>query len=124
MQSTLTGPTGAAMIRPTAKPRMGNTKSIIMALDSGMDEPSRAAQLRIRTVLQNACFNRPSLQTGLRLHYAHEWAPVVSVGHFFALREWDIIRMSGLAASGVSLTKIIMSMLIFVLTLGSCWIIL
>ena len=75
MQSTLTGPTGAAMIRPTAKPRIGNSKSIIMALDAGMDAPSRAAPLRNRTILQNASFNRQSLQTRLRLHYAHELAP-------------------------------------------------
>src|ERR1017187_7494019 len=75
MQSTLTGPTGAAMIRPTAKPRRGNAKSITMALDSGMGDPGRAAQLRIRTILQNAFFSRHSWQTRLRLYYAHESVP-------------------------------------------------
>src|ERR1035441_1209826 len=69
IQSTLTGPTGAEMIRPTAKPRMGNPKSIIMALDSGRNEPGGAAPSRIRTIFQDPSFNRQSLQT--RLHYAH-----------------------------------------------------
>ena len=72
MQSTLTGPTGAAMIRPTANPRMGNAKSITMASNCGMDEPGRAAQLRIRTILQNCSSNQQSSQTRLRLYYAHE----------------------------------------------------
>src|SRR5579862_7994801 len=42
MQSTLTGPTGAAMIRPVAIPRIGSSK-FIMALEGGIEEAGRAA---------------------------------------------------------------------------------
>jgi len=49
---------------------MGSPKSITMALDSGMDQPGRAAQLRNRTISQNAFFNQQSLQTRLHIHYA------------------------------------------------------
>src|SRR5271157_683973 len=37
MQRRLTGPTGAAMIRPATSPRIGNSRSIAMALDSGIE---------------------------------------------------------------------------------------